>query len=155
MNVPVHRHELALDLPAAHRGVKVARNVVRHFARMEGLPDQDTEQLVLIVSELLANAIDHGGGGAALTEHELHGDPRMKLVLTIQDRSWSLSVTDEGGGDPSRVRAALRSAQVPDLEDERGRGLYLLKQMVDTMEVDPSADGRGLTFRVTRRHAQR
>ena len=155
MSLGEHRHELALDLPAAHRGVKVARNVVRHFARMEGVGDQDTEQLVLIVSELLANAIDHGGGRAALTEQELSGDPRMKLVLTIHVRGWALAVTDEGGGDPARVRMALRNAQVPDLEDERGRGLFLLRQMVDSLEVDSSPDGRGLTFRVTRRHGAR
>ena len=154
MSVLGHRHELALDLPAAHRGVKVARHVVRHFARLEGLGDRDVEQLVLIVSELLANAIDHGGGQAALTEQELTGDPRMKLSLTIQPQGWTMAVSDEGGGDPARVRQALRDAQAPDLEDERGRGLFLMRQMVDTMEVDRSADGRGLTFRVARRHGK-
>ncbi len=150
-----HRHELTLDLPAAHRGVRVARNVVRHFARLEGVKDSEIEHLVLVVSELLANAIDHGGGSAAMTERDLAGDPRMKLVLVIHQREWVLSVSDEGGGDPARVRAALKQAQLPDLEDDRGRGLYLLRQMVDTMEVDPSADGRGLTFRMTRRHGGR
>jgi anti-sigma regulatory factor (Ser/Thr protein kinase) len=154
-NMPDHKHELTLDLPAAHRGVRVARNVVRHFARMEGVKDSEIEHLVLIVSELLANAIDHGGGNAALTERELAGAARMRLLLTIRERDWVLSVSDEGGGDPSRVRAALKEAQMPDLEDDRGRGLYLLRQMVDTMEVDQSADGRGLTFRITRRHGGR
>ena len=145
-------HELTLDLPAAHRGVKVARNVVRHFARLEGVRDQETEQLVLIVSELLANAIDHGGGQAAMTEQELAVNTRMKLELTIRAQVWMLAVTDEGGGDPERVRAALHGAQFPDLEDERGRGLFLLRQMVDSLEVLRSADGRGLTFRVSKRH---
>jgi anti-sigma regulatory factor (Ser/Thr protein kinase) len=55
----------------------------------------------------------------------------------------------------SHPRASAIKAQLPDLEDERGRGLYLMRQMVDTMEVDPSADGRGLTFRITRKHASR
>ena len=149
---PDRKHELTLDLPAAHRGVRVARNVVRHFARMEGVRDSEIEHLVLVVSELLANAIDHGGGEAAMTERELNGDPRMKLLLVIHQHDWMLAVSDEGGGDPTRVRAALQEAQLPDLDDDRGRGLYLLRQMVDTMEVDPSADGRGLTFRMTRRH---
>lgn len=149
------RHELALDLPAAHRGVRVARHVVRHFARLEGVKDSEIEQLVLIVSELLANAIDHCGGKPAMTERDLEGDPRMRLSLVVGEEEWLLSVSDEGGGDPSRVRHALRSAQLPDLEDERGRGLYLMRQMVDSMEVVRSADGRGLTFRITRRHAQR
>lgn len=149
-----HKHELSLDLPAAHRGVRVARNVVRHFARMEGVVNAEIEQLVLIISELLANAIDHGGA-PAMTEGELVGDPRMRLALIIGDTEWQLSVSDEAGGDPARVRRAIRSAQLPDIEDERGRGLYLLRQMVDSMEVDVSPDGRGLTFRVMRRHASR
>lgn len=150
-----HKHELSLDLPAAHRGVRVARNVVRHFARMEGVVNAEIEQLVLIISELLANAIDHGGGTPAMTEGELVGDPRMRLALIIGDKEWQLSVSDEAGGDAGRVRRAIRSAQLPDIEDERGRGLYLLRQMVDSMEVDVSPDGRGLTFRVMRRHAPR
>src|SRR5262245_57966635 len=118
-----HSHELALDLPAAHRGVRVARNVVRHFARMEGVRDNEIEQLVLIVSELLANAIDHGKA-PAMTEHELSNNTRMRLHLVIDERQWQLAVSDEGGGDPARVQHALRAAQLPDLEDERGRGLY-------------------------------
>jgi len=155
LNTGNHKHELALDLPAAHRGVRVARNVVRHFARLEGVRDNEIEQLVLIVSELLANAIDHGAGPPAMTEHDLAGDARMKLVLTLRERDWVLAVTDEGGGDALRMNAAIQNAQLPDVDDERGRGLYLLRQMVDTLEVDQSADGRGLTFRITRRHGPR
>lgn len=154
MNTTEHKYELALDLPAAHRGVRVARNVVRHFARMEGVKDGEIEQLVLIVSELLANAIDHSGHGPAMEEHELDGDPRMKLSLVIGPRDWTLAVSDEGGGDPERVRQAIQSAQLPDLEDERGRGMFLMRQMVDAMEVDLSADRRGLTIRIQRRHAR-
>src|SRR5262245_14731941 len=154
MTLRDHKHELALDLPAAHRSVRVARNVVRHFARLEGVKDAEIEQLVLVVSELLANAVDHGGGPPAMTEDDLVNDSRMRLSLEISPHEWRLAVSDEGGGDPARVRHALRSAQLPDLEDERGRGLYLMRQMVDSMEVDQSSDGRGLTFRITRRHAR-
>lgn len=154
MSQQEHRYELALDLPAAHRGVRVARHVVRHFARMEGVKDEEIEHLVLIVSELLANAVDHSGHGPAMEEGELVGDPRMKLRLVVGAREWRLAVSDEGGGDPERVRRALQSAKLPDLEDERGRGLYLMRQMVDSMEVDLSEDRRGLTFRIQRRHAR-
>lgn len=150
-----HKHELSLDLPAAHRGVRVARNLVRHFARLEGVRDGEIEQLVLIVSELLANAVDHGQATPAMTEQDLERDARMRMVLVIGTEEWRLAVSDEGGGDPTRLRQAIRSAQLPDLEDERGRGFYLMRQLVDSLEVDPSTDGRGLTFRIVRRHAGR
>jgi anti-sigma regulatory factor (Ser/Thr protein kinase) len=146
-------HELALDLPAAHSAVRVARNVVRHFARLQGVKDSEIESLLLIVSELLANAIDHGGGAAAMTESELDGDPRMKLAFTLRERDWTLAVTDEGGGDPELVRKLLgKNGTMPDLDDDRGRGLFLLAQMGDSLEVEKSPDGRGLTFRIAKRH---
>ena len=44
-----------------------------------------------------------------------------------------------------------------DLEDERGRGFFLLAQMVDGIDVEPSLDGKGLALEAHRtldgRHA--
>ena len=34
----------------------------------------------------------------------------------------------------------------PDLDDERGRGFFLLAQMVDEFRVERSEDGLGLAF---------
>ncbi len=143
---PGGRHELNLDLPAAHRGVRVARNVVRHFARLQGIPHSEVDYLILVVSELLANVIDHGGGGAAMSEEDMTGDVRMCMGLTVDPSGWSLSVTDEGGGDAADVHALLNPEGIPDLEDDRGRGLFLLAQMVDGLTVEPNAQGTGLTF---------
>ena len=150
-----HKHELSLDMPAVHREVRVARYVVRNFARMEGLKDREIEQLVLIVSELLANAIDHGGGSPAMTERDLSGDPRMRLSLVIGEREWLLAVSDEGGGDPARVLGALKSAQLPDLEDERGRGLDHREEALGgrereveiAHEIKDAADSSVFTYR--------
>lgn len=145
------RYELSLELPAAHRGVRIARNVLRSLARLWGLGDHEIGDLLLVVSELLANGIDHGGGDAAMTEDDLEDDVRVTLHFVLRAGEWSLSVSDRGGGDPEEVRRYMRS-QVPDLEDERGRGLFLLASMVDRMEVERSADGLGLTLTATKHH---
>ena len=42
--------------------------------------------------------------------------------------------------------------RIPDLEDERGRGFFLLAQMVDVLAVERSDDGLGLSFRAVRRY---
>jgi len=149
------RHELALDLPAVHRGVRVARNVVRHFARMQGVGDRESERLLLVVSELLANAIDHGGGGAAMTEEEGETTARMSLHFVIREHEWSLQVTDEGGGDPEEIRRLCESTETPDLEDDRGRGLFLLSQMVDRLDIRHNERGDGLTIQAVRRYDDR
>ena len=144
------RHGMALDLPAVHRAVRVARNVVRHFARLQGVADREVDYMILVASELLANAIDHGGGEAALTEAELPAEVRMHLELTIEGGEWSLHVTDHGGGDAEAMNARCSTEAPPDLEDDRGRGLFLLAGMVDRLEVTSNADGDGLTFHAYR-----
>lgn len=146
------RYELSLELPAAHRGVRIARNVLRSLARLWGLGDREIDDLLLVVSELLANGVDHGGGGAAMDERDLANDARVLLHFMIRAGEWSLSVTDRGGGDPETVRRYIHPHALPDLEDERGRGLFLLATMVDRMEVAKSPDGLGLTLTATKHH---
>jgi len=146
-------HELSLDLPAAHKGVRVARNVVRHFARLQGMKDHDVESLTLIVAERMANAIDHGGGNAALTEEDLSTEVRVKVRLVLNQAQWSLDVTDQGGGDPAEVQKIIDGNEFPDLDDDRGRGLYLTRQMVDEMVVRTSSAGDGLTFRAAKKYS--
>jgi len=144
---------LRLELPAAHTDVRIARNLVRRFARMLEMKERELEQLVLVVSELLANAIDHGGGGAAMSPSELAGDVRMGCVLRVSEEGWELSVSDQGGGDAEEVRRLIEPPDgLPDLEDDRGRGFFLLATMVDELEVQPSEAGDGLTFTARRRY---
>lgn len=146
--------ELQLDLPAAHSAARMARSVLRRFALREGVPGSEVETLEFVAGELLDNAVDHGGGNAAMDESDLEQDVRMTLRLMLSNGSWILEVTDQGGGMPDDVRTLLEPTDdIPDLEDERGRGFFLMKQMVDLIEVDRSGDGLGLLFRALRKYA--
>ena len=135
---------LQLDLPAAHSACRMARHMAREFAATCGLDEDRIQTLEFVVGELLDNAVDHGGGQAAMDEADLESDVRMKLELSASPGGWSVRVDDQGGGDPDRLRAGLADDAMPDLEDERGRGLTLLVHMVDRMEVERSRDGLGL-----------
>lgn len=144
-------HELRLDLPAAHSASRMARQLVAEFARREGLDEDELGTLELVTSELLSNAVDHGGGGAAMEESELDGDVRMTLTLAVRADGWDLSVTDQGGGRPEDVAQYLDPEHEPDFLDERGRGFFLLVRMVDALDVLASPDGKGLVFTARRR----
>lgn len=148
-------HELKLDLPAAHSAERAARTALRDFARREGLSPAEISTLEFVAGELLSNAVDHGGGGRALEETDLPGRVRTTLALTITKDSWEMQVGDQGGGEPREVEAYLDQKSQPDLEDERGRGFFLLRQMVDNLRVEKSKDGRGLTFIAVRKYAGR
>jgi len=137
------KRELSLDLPSVHRAVRIGRRVVQSFARTDGLEDDEIERLMLVTSELLANAVDHGGGGAAMSEEDLASDVRMRLRLVFEETCWTLEIEDTGGGGDDEVEAAtlLANAAPTDLEDERGRGLFLVRGLVDTFAVRRGAEG--------------
>jgi anti-sigma regulatory factor (Ser/Thr protein kinase) len=138
------RREVALDLPCVHRAVRIGRRVVQAFARTDGLADEEIERLMLVASELLANAVDHGGGAAAMSEEDLESDVRMQLRLVFLDNGWRLEVEDSGGGDAAEAAELVARAAQPDLEDERGRGLFLVRDFVDKLGV--RAGECGLVF---------
>jgi anti-sigma regulatory factor (Ser/Thr protein kinase) len=140
------RGELVLDLPAAHSAGRMGRQLVRQFAVREGMAEAEVETLEFVTSELLSNAVDHGGGNSAMDEEDLEQDVRMSLELRISSGRWELRVGDQGGGVPADVEPYLDDTGIPDLEDERGRGFFLLMQMVDELRVDRTADGAGLLF---------
>lgn len=141
---------LDLDLPAAHRYARVGRRVARSFARLEGVTGPALDELSLVVSELLSNCVDHGGGGGAMEAADRDGDVRMRLELEIGVGTWELLVSDQGGGAVEDVLPFVDAEPEVALLDERGRGFLLLREMVDTLGVEASKDGLGLGIRVQR-----
>lgn len=138
---------LVLELPASHQSVRVGRNLCVRFARMGGVPSEELDHLRLVVSELLANAVDHGAGASAMRDRD--AKVRMGLAFEVEEARWVLEVHDQGGGTVEEVQPFLGN-DLPDLESERGRGFFLLEQMLDTLEARTSPDGSGLTFAATR-----
>ncbi len=146
---------LDLDLPATHAHGRMARRIARQFSETEGLASGECDTLEFVVGELLDNAVDHGGGGAARRLEDLVSDVRMRLVVRVEVdgemTKWSVRVEDQGGGEPAAVREMIAPAEgIPDLEDERGRGFFLLAQMVDVLDVSKSGDGLGLSLEARR-----
>ena len=143
----MHR-ELKLSLPSVHRTVRIGRRVVQAFARTDGWADEEIETLMLITSELLANAVDHGGGGGAMSEEDLAAEARMGLSLSVDEATWRMEIEDCGGGDVAEAQELITNCSIGDLEDERGRGLFLVREMVDELGVREGA--AGLVFYVVK-----
>jgi anti-sigma regulatory factor (Ser/Thr protein kinase) len=119
------------------------------------MPAKEIDTLEFVASELLSNAVDHGGGGRAREVEDRVGDVRMTLALAVRPDGWTMRVGDQGGGDPAEMAARIASDAEPDLEDERGRGFFLLAQMLDKIDVARTSDGRGLEFTAVRSYANR
>ena len=144
---------LAVKFPASHDQGLLCRRLLESFGREVGVPEGEGSTLQLVTSELLTNAIDHGGGGGARNFKDLEVDVPLQASLSVDSCGWVLEVTDKGGGDPEELRPFLELDVLPDLEDERGRGFFLLAQSVESLTVEQSPAGDGLTFRAERRYA--
>lgn len=135
--IPSGPTRVIFELPATHEDARVVRDLVKRYARMRGASQTEADTLALVAAELLSNAVDHRGNGT----------PRMELAFELDERCWTLEVSDQGGGDPAALQAMLDSGELPDVESERGRGMFLLHAMTDEIQVRPSRDGRGLLVR--------
>jgi anti-sigma regulatory factor (Ser/Thr protein kinase) len=127
------------ELPRPHHGVlrgsygagdvPATRRTVAHYARSCGLPQEQVEILELAASELATNSIRHGGGTGTVTMWTEAG----AVVVEFTDTGHLV--------DPLTGRLA------PALDSVGGRGLYLVHQLCDLVQVRSSP--RGTTVRIT------
>ncbi len=111
--------------------LRAARATVRRHARAAGLVAPRAEDLVVAVSELVANTIRHAGGSGVL-------------------RSWRTpeAVVHEVH-DAGAIRDPLVGRRRPRIDEVAGRGLWLVHQLCDLVEV--RSDHAGTTVRVQMR----
>ncbi len=94
-------------------------------------------RLQVALSDALANAVIRGNGEDA-AKHVL-------VRIDLCPESICIHVTDEGHGfDPATVADALAPGA---LEQSRGRGLFLIRQMVDHIQFNAQGNSICMTLR--------
>jgi anti-sigma regulatory factor (Ser/Thr protein kinase) len=119
--------EGTLDLPASPRSVPAARRHARRTARQAGLPEDTSDVLHLLVSELVTNAVVHA-----------RTDVRLHIVVTPEE--IRVEVCDQADLQP-RLRTHSASATT-------GRGLRLLGALASSWGVDELAAGGKMVWAV-------
>lgn len=108
------------DFPSLPSSVPAARHLVRDDLVRRGLPARMVEDSLLVVSELVANAIRHARPRSSVAARDGGGDIRLRWTCSAT-RVW-IAVTDGGGRDRPHV------ADVS-LSDIRGRGLAIVESI--------------------------
>jgi serine/threonine-protein kinase RsbW len=111
------------DLPAVRRAIG-------SFALDAGLSVSLTDELVLAVNEITTNAVVHGRPPTSVRAWQTGGEVVVE-------------VTDTGVG----FRDALVGRHLPPAESRSGRGLWLARQLCDSLEVSSDATGCTVTLR--------
>jgi CheY-like chemotaxis protein/anti-sigma regulatory factor (Ser/Thr protein kinase) len=117
-----------VDLAALGR----LRQVVSEHARICGLRGTAVEDIVLIANELATNVIRHGGGLG-------------EMSLWCADGVVYCRVRDQGPGLSDPDRAGLAAV---DLTASAGRGLWLIRQLADSLRIESGPGGTTVTAAV-------
>jgi len=119
-------------LPSQLGSERAAIERVEQAVRSLNLPQPRLERLKTAVGEATINAIEHG--------NKNHADIPVAVQVLQSDARLRVRITDRGGGTP------IPEAESPDLEAKlaglqtpRGWGLFLIKNMVDEVEVSGDA----------------
>jgi serine/threonine-protein kinase RsbW len=118
---------VTLRLPSDVNCIEEAVELVtRHCLAGHQATRKTRFRLRVVLSEALTNAIVQGNR----EDRNKWVDIRAELVPEVI-RVW---VTDEGAGfDPNSVPEPIRPEQ---LDEARGRGLYLIRKLVDTVQFN-------------------
>ncbi len=106
--------------------------VAEAVAAEDKLPAARLERLKTAVAEAVLNAMEHG--------HRYRSELPVHIRVLVSEIALAVSVTDQGGGAPiPDPDAPDLEAKLAGLEAPRGWGLFLIKQMVDQMNVTSDA----------------
>jgi serine/threonine-protein kinase RsbW len=116
------------SLPSERGNERQAMEEVAKAVSGLGLPEKTLEKLKTAVAEAALNAMEHG--------NHYRAELPVLIEVSASEAEISVKITDEGGGPPAfhpetpDLEAKLEGAQTP-----RGWGLFLIKNMVDDMNV--------------------
>ncbi|RKY83566.1 ATP-binding protein [candidate division KSB1 bacterium] len=101
------------------------------IADLANFSEEDKDNLAIAVTEAVNNAIIHG--------NRYNESKKVFVTFYIIDRGVKVSVKDEGGGfDPDKIDNPLLPEN---LLKEHGRGIFILKSLMDEIEFKFSNTG--------------
>ncbi len=118
------------------------RQLVNATCENYGVDEEAVQELLLAISEIVNNAIEHVEGRGDDGYHE------VDFYFGVADGCIYGRVIDEGEG--SIGQDDFDAAAIPSLDSDRGRGLMLINAYVDSLEVKP-VPGVGTSIRFVKK----
>ena len=127
----IQKNTIGCTIPSKLKELKCVEELTAQASKQMHLSEDQTDNLAIAVTEAVGNAIVHGN----------KKDPKKSVTIQykLNPKSIRVSVTDEGKGfNPDRIANPLD----PDnIMKESGRGIFILKQLMDEVRFDFSDRG--------------
>ena len=123
-NVPVG-DSFAVELPVVPETLSSMRALLRRWLGHLGGSDQEIAEITTACGEAATNAIEHAGSA---------GDVPFEVSGRARGREVEVTVRDHGAWRDPR-------------EGDQGRGLSLIRALMDTVDVEPRPDGTTVRLR--------
>ncbi len=130
--------DVELVVTSDTRWLRLIRCVIEEFSARAGLDSKTTHEVMLAVDEAVSNVIKHSYKGA----------PDQKISLRCEEVEGGVEVEVRDQGEP--FDPAERETPPPDELRAGGRGVYLIRSVMD--EVEYRRDGSTNCVRMRKRH---
>jgi anti-sigma regulatory factor (Ser/Thr protein kinase) len=125
---PISANPIEFEIVSAPGNERLAMERVADIILAAGLPKKQLDRLKTAVAEATMNAMEHG--------NQYDPGKPVQLKVFVEETAVRVTITDKGSGAP------LKPAVSPDLEAKlageqspRGWGLFLIKNMVDEINI--------------------
>jgi anti-sigma regulatory factor (Ser/Thr protein kinase) len=123
-NTPI-ADRFSVELPTDPEALAAMRSLLRRWLRYADGSEQEIAEITTACGEAATNAIEHAGAG---------GDTPFAVEGMIEGRDVAITVRDFGAWRPPR-------------DGDQGRGLALMRALMDAVEVTPSPEGTTVLLR--------
>jgi len=122
---PLDANRVTVTLPAEPTAIAQLRRRLGRFLDSAGAGENERYEILLSVSEAAGNAVEHAYGPA---------DASFEVELAVDSGEVVADVRDSGRWRPRRT-------------EERGRGLKIMRGLMDSVEVDEGEGGTVVSLR--------
>jgi anti-sigma regulatory factor (Ser/Thr protein kinase) len=122
------RHHFNVRIPNDLALVKPLRDLISSLCRLDGFDEEKTQEVALVATELINNAIEHTTPSGVTEVRGGSFDDRLEIAVVDQAED-TLDTQDFAFEGP------------PDETSDRGRGLFLVQAFADDVSVDAIKGG--------------
>src|SRR5437667_3645617 len=122
---------LSVEIESSRKNIPKVEELLAKANADFNVEEQRFRKLLIAVSELVLNAIVHGNKESSVK--------KVKVTAEYDDEKMIVKVLDEGAG--------FDVTQIPDptsaenIRKESGRGIYIVKQLIDRVEYKKTPEG--------------